>query len=289
MDNPEETFFLSSREMARRYNVDAATIVRTIQVLGYRRFGDFAADLRRHFVQRITPYAVMRAAARERRSLDAQVRHSIERDIENLNVLSATVDVDKVTALARLIHRSRRIVVVGVDLAASLASFLAYGLQPLGFDAEAPVGSAGNLHHKMRVLNSKDLVIAISFGRCLRDTVESVLMARGRGVPTYGITDSDTTPLAIHCDHYLLAPIASPSITGSYVAPMSLLNALLVACAHIRPRRSLALLRQTEEEYTSGPRWYQEPAGRGRSQGPVPPLRRGTLSKSGKAKLGVGG
>ena len=49
LDNHEEAFFLSSREMAKRYNVDAATIVRTAQALGYERFAEFAADLRRHF------------------------------------------------------------------------------------------------------------------------------------------------------------------------------------------------------------------------------------------------
>ncbi|HXG65940.1 MAG TPA: MurR/RpiR family transcriptional regulator [Blastocatellia bacterium] len=259
LDNPEETFFLSSREMARRYGVDAATIVRTIQALGYERFADFAADLRQHFVTRITPYRVLKAATQEKRSLTDHVRHSVELDMENLSVFQSSLDANRVMELARLIHRSRRILVVGVDLAAALAWFLAYGLQPLGFDAEAPVGSAGNLLHKVRNLTDKDLLIAISFGRCLRDTVDSVLRARERGVPTFSITDSDTTPLAIHSDGYLVASIASHSITGSYVAPMSLLNAIIVACAHARPDRSLALLQQVEEEYRSGARWYEEP------------------------------
>jgi DNA-binding MurR/RpiR family transcriptional regulator len=276
LDNPEETYFLSSRELARRYNVDAATIVRTIQALGYDRFAAFASDLRRHFVTRITPYTVMKAAAREKRSIADHIRHSIERDAENLNVLRSSLDPDRVVGLAKSIHRARRIVVVGVDLAASLASLLAYGLQPLGFDAEVPIGSAGHLQHKIRLLGEKDLLIAISFGRCLRQTVESVLMARGRGVPTFGITDSDTTAIALNCDAYLIASIASPSITGSYVAPLALINAVFMACAHIRPARSLALLRQTEEEYTSGDRWYSQPARRAKEQsnGTEPALRR---------------
>ncbi|MBK9767426.1 MAG: hypothetical protein IPP63_10585 [Chloracidobacterium sp.] len=48
----DETFYLSSREMGRRYNVDSATIVRTIQAMGYKKFADFAHDLRNHFVTR---------------------------------------------------------------------------------------------------------------------------------------------------------------------------------------------------------------------------------------------
>ena len=259
LDSHEEAFFLSSREMAKRYNVDAATIVRTVQALGYERFADFATDLRKHFVTQITPYTVLKAATREKRSVPDHVRHCVERDTENLSVLRSSLDADRVVELAKLIHRSRRILVVGVDLAASLGWFLAYGLTTLGFDADAPVGSAGNLQHKIDVLTSKDLLIAISFGRCLRETVESVLRARERGVSTFGITDSNTTPIAMHCDAYLVASSSSPSFAGSYVAPMALLNSIIVASSHIQPKRALDLLGRTEEEYRSGERWYQEP------------------------------
>lgn len=125
LDKNEETFFLSSREMAKRYNVDAATIVRTVQALGYERFADFTADLRQHFVKHITPYTVLKAATREKRSVPDHVRHCVERDTESLSVLRSSLDADRVVELAKLIHRSRRILVVGVDLAASLAWFLA--------------------------------------------------------------------------------------------------------------------------------------------------------------------
>lgn len=259
LDNHEQTFFLSSREMAKRYNVDAATIVRSVQALGYERFADFAADLRQHFVDHITPYTVLKAATQQKRSVVDQVQHCLERDVESLSVLRSSLEANRAVELAKRIHGANRILVVGVDLAASLAWFLAYGLTPLGFDAEAPVGSTGNLQHRIDLLTEKDLMIAISFGRCLRETVEAVQRAHGRGVPTFGITDSSTTPIAVHCDEYVLASTSSPSFTGSYVAPMGLLNTIIVACAHLRPRRALAMLSRTEQEYRTGSRWYQEP------------------------------
>jgi DNA-binding MurR/RpiR family transcriptional regulator len=265
LDNHEETFFLSSRELAKRYKVDAATIVRTVQALGYERFADFAADLRQHFVNHITPYTVLKAATQEKRSVTQQIQHCLERDVESLSVLRSSLEADRAVDLAKRIHGARSILVVGVDLAASLAWFLAYSLTPLGFAAEAPVGSTGNLQHKIDLLTSKDLLVAISFGKCLRETVETVDRAHGRGIPTFGITDSDTTPIALHCDDYLLTPTSSPSFTGSYVAPMALLNTIIVACAHLRPKRALAMLSRTEQEYRTGRRWYQEPVRRSRS------------------------
>ena len=127
LDNHEQTFFLSSREMAKRYNVDAATIVRTVQALGYERFADFAADLRQHFVNHITPYTVLKAATQEKRSVTDQVQHCLERDVESLSILRSSLEANRAVDLAKRIHSARRILVVGVDLAASLAWFLAYG------------------------------------------------------------------------------------------------------------------------------------------------------------------
>ena len=62
LDESDETYFLSSRDMGRRYDVDSATIIRTVQALGYEKFADFAHDLREHFVAKITPYSAMKAA-----------------------------------------------------------------------------------------------------------------------------------------------------------------------------------------------------------------------------------
>lgn len=258
VDHCEETSFLSSRELAKRYGVDAATVVRTVQALGYSGFADFSADLRQHMMTRITPYTVLKAATQERRSVADHVDHSLDKALDNLNLLRANLNRDRVVELAKLIHRSKRVVIVGVDFAASLAYYFAYGLATLGFDAEAPVGSEGNLQHKIKLMTSKDLLIAISFGQCIRVTVEAAKRARNQDVPTFGITDSDTTPIARYCDKHLVAGVFSPSFLNSYVAPMALINAIHVACAHLDPKRSLTKLKPTDKEYLSGARWYRE-------------------------------
>src|SRR5215471_12071314 len=261
LDSADETCFLSSREMAKRFHIDATTILRTTQVLGYESFAEFAADLRQHFVSRINPYTVLKAATREKRSVADHIDHSLEKAIDSLNLLKSDLDRQAVIALAKLIKRSRRVVVVGTDFAASLSYYLAYGLMALGFDAEAPIASSGNLQYKVEVLSARDLLVAISFGQCLRDTVESVLQARKQGVPTFGITDSTTSPIARYCDVHLITPVVSPSFLNSYVAPMAAISAIHVACAHIDPRRSLTRLRPTDREYAAGHRWYREPKG----------------------------
>ena len=254
LDNADDNHFLSSRALAQRYDVDKATIVRSIQVLGYKRYAEFAADLRAHFIARMTPYTLMKSAAREKRSLAGHVEQSLEMELHNLQALRSNLNADQVIEMAKRLNRAQRIVVVGVDFAAGLAYLLAYGLVSLGYNAEAPVGSAGSLHQKISLLGPKDLLIAISFGRCLQATVDAVLHARQNGVPTFGITDSEKAPIARYSDVFWIASIANPSFHGSYVAPFAAMDSLFVACAHLQPKRALALLRRKDQDSRS--RWY---------------------------------
>ena len=266
LDNPDDTYFLSSRAMAKRYDVDTATIVRTVQALGYARYADFITDLRTHFVSRLTPYTLMKAAASEKRSIADHVEHSLETEVQNLNALRNTLRSAEVIEIAKIIDRAPRIMVVGIDLAFSLSNHLAYGLVSLGYNAEALLGSTGNLHQKVNILGPKDVLVAISFGRCLRDTVESAQQAREKGAFTFGITDSSSSPIARFCDASWITSIANPSFLGSYVAPIAAMDALIVACAHLRPKRSLEVLQYKDREFRSGTRWYspEEPEEHGK-------------------------
>ncbi|MGI8468409.1 MAG: MurR/RpiR family transcriptional regulator [Pyrinomonadaceae bacterium] len=258
LSEPHESFFLSSREMARRYGVDSSTIVRTIQAMGYEKFADFAHDLRDHFVTQITPYSSMKAAAKKNNSVADYIHQSVDQDLENLSMLKDGLDSYKIIELVKQIHRTHRIIIVGVDFAAPLASLLAYGLVRLGCDAEAPAGSTGVVQNKVRIMTKNDLLIAISFGQGLRETIEAVKRARRQDVPTFGISDGDNTPIARFCEQYLIASTARTSFLDSYVAPVAAINAILVACAHSQPKRALELLEQTDTEDSNGARWYRE-------------------------------
>lgn len=258
LDEPKETFFLSSREMGKRYGVDSATVVRTIQAMGYKKFADFAHDLREHFVTQITPYTAMKAATQTSRSIISRVNQSLQQDLENLKSLKTSVNPDQIVEFAKQIHRSNRIIVLGVDYATGLAMSLTYGLVRLGCDAEAPIGHTGTVQGKIKLMTKKDLLIPMTFGRGLRETVEAVQRAKEKNVPTYGITDGNKNPLAKLCDQYLIASTDRSSFLDSYVAPISVINAILVACAHIKPKRALEWLEQSDKEYESGKRWYRE-------------------------------
>jgi DNA-binding MurR/RpiR family transcriptional regulator len=181
----------------------------------------------------------------------------LEKDLENMMELRGRMDVNGVLQAARHILRAGRVFVVGVDYAASLAWYLDYHLTVFGINSTAPIGTTGNLQHKIRTLTSKDLLIAISFGRCLRATVDAAVEARSHRVPTIGITDSEFSPLARNCDMHLLAPVGNSSLAASYSAAVALLSCILVACAHIAPERSLDMLRRIDKNQHDSERWFE--------------------------------
>ena len=256
LENAEDTYYLSSRKMALRFGVDAATIIRTIQALGYDEFSKFLTDLRAHFVTRITQYRVMRSTVRKYAAADEHVLQSLEMDRANLEALRESVPPQRVVELARRLNKARSIVAVGVDNAYALAWQMAYGLSWLGLRAEAPIGSAGNLHHRARALGRGDILVAISFGRCLRATVAAAGTARKQGAWTFGITDSDNSPIARACHDYWAVSVTNPIHNGSYVAPAAALNAVEVACAHLRSKQALKWLREIEREEEAAGRWF---------------------------------
>ena len=259
VENAQDTYFLSSREMARRYGVDAATVVRTIQALGYNQYSDFISDLRSHFVTRITPYRLMRSATEEGCSVEGHIRNSLQMDRANFETLCENIPPQHIIELARRLDKAQEIVVVGADLAYSLAWFLAYGLSWLGLRAEAPVASAGNLYHRVRTLGSQDILIAMTFGRCLRATVEAARIARSLGAWTFGITDAHDSAIAKTCNDHWVISVTNPTFNGSYVAPMAALNALQVAYAHTKSKRALERLKQMDNEEEVTGRWYAPP------------------------------
>jgi DNA-binding MurR/RpiR family transcriptional regulator len=187
----------------------------------------------------------------------AMIEGSIDLDLAHLKALRQHLDVDRLVRLAERMHRARRIALLGGDLAHSLVQYLGYHLAILGLPCLAGT-SPGQTVHLVRSLDAEDLVIALSFGRGLRQTVEGVRQARANGAYCVGVCDTTVSPLVRYSDESFLVTTETQSYGESYTAPMALLNALLVACANARIEQTLRLLEDAAREQRSGYRWYPE-------------------------------
>ena len=157
--------------------------------------------------------------------------------------------------LAQRVWLARRVVLLGGDLASALVLYLEHHLVVLGLPVFSAT-NAGRVVHLVRTSGSKDLVIAISFHRSLRQTVEGMRQAKTKGAYCVGITDTFVSPIARFANECFIVPVETCHFGDSYVGPMALLNVILVACANYRRKRVLAIAREAAQEQQLGFRWY---------------------------------
>jgi len=116
----------------------------------------------------------------------------------------------------------------------------------------------GEVVHAVRGLGKSDVVIGITFRRGLRQTVDGLQQAHAKGAYCVAITDTHLSPLARFAQECFVVPIETTLYGVSYVAPMALLNMLLVACAATRKKRTMRLLKAADAEQRTGYRWHRE-------------------------------
>jgi RpiR family carbohydrate utilization transcriptional regulator len=254
LEHPREYVLLSVRAMAKRLHTDPATIVRIVRGLGFVSYREFQRHLHELSLAFATSLDTMQSGGHDP-SMPSHVRDSLEQDLKNLQGLKNSLEARRLVALAKRFYDARRIVLLAGDLAVTLAHYLEYQISLLGLPIFSAT-SAGRILHVVRAVSKKDLVLAISFRRGLRQTIEGARQARARGAYCVGISDTYVSPLARECHEVFLASIESTSFGASYAAPIALLNALLAAVGQYRRSQTLALVKEIAEEQRKGSRWY---------------------------------
>jgi len=254
LEHPREYVLLSIRALAERLGTDPATVVRIVQGLGFASYRDFQHHLHELSLAFATSLDTMKAGDGDG-GLPAHVRISLEQDVKNLQGLKNTLETKRIVALAKRIYKARKILVLAGDLAEYLAHYLEYQLSILGLPVRSAT-SSGRIAHLSRAVGKQDLVIAISFRRGLRQTVEGARLAREHGAHCVGVTDTYLSPLARECQEVFLASIESTSFIASYTAPIALLNAILATCGDYRREHTLKVASEIAAEQRQGFRWF---------------------------------
>lgn len=253
LEHPREFVLLSVRALATRLGTDPATIVRIVRGLGFDTYREFQHHLHERSLAFATSLDTMQTTGRD--GMPGYIRESLEQDLKNLQGLKNSLDARRLVGLAKRLYGARRILLLAGDLATYLANYFEYQISVVGLPVFAAT-SSGRIAHLVRTVNKQDLVVAISFRRGLRQTVEGAQQARARGAYCVGIADTFLSPLARECDELFIASIESTSFAASYTAPIALLNAILATCAQYRRAQTLEMVKELAEEQRKGFRWY---------------------------------
>jgi len=248
----DKAAFMTANRLGKTVGVSESTVVRFAVDLGYDGYPSMQKAMQEMVLNRLT--SVQRIEVANDRIGDQDVISMVlQSDMEKLRRTEETVSREAFSASVNAILQAKRIYILGVRSAAPLANFLGYYLNYMFNNVNVISGfSTGEMFEKIVGINSEDVVVSFSFPRYSSSTIKGTSYCRSTGATVIGITDSVQSPLAQCCDHVLLAKSDMVSLVDSLVAPLSVVNALIVAIAAKREKelaRTFDTLERIWDEY----------------------------------------
>jgi DNA-binding MurR/RpiR family transcriptional regulator len=243
----DEAIFLNIEDLARKVNVSEATVVRLSKVLGFKGFPQFQKELRLLFRSKLTTTSRLEHTVQKGTNEGDILFKILQNDMNNIAETMKDTSVHEFREFVKAIDSAQRIVIIGLRSVYSLATFFGVALEFLQKDVWVVEPGIGDLWDRLLRLKREDLVIAISFPRYTRETVEAFKFAKSQGVKTLAITDSLISPLAQYADHVLTARYRMDSFIESFTAALSLINAIVTAVGISNKKKTLKSLKGLEE------------------------------------------
>ena len=234
LDSYDKAAFMTASRLGKKVGVSESTVVRFAAELGYDGYPDMQKSLQKMIRNRLT--SVQRIEVTNDRIGDQDlVSMVLQSDMEKIRLTLEELDRSAFDNAVKAIVSAKRIYIIGVRSSAAIASFLGFYFN-LIFDnvVNVTAGTASEMFGHLLRVGEDDVVIGVSFPRYSSRTVQAMSFARDRKATTVAITDSEASPLAPICKYTLKARSDMASFGDSLVAPLSLVNALLVAVSRAK-------------------------------------------------------
>lgn len=229
IESYDKAAFMTAAELGKNVGVSESTVVRFAAELGYGGYPGMQRALQEMIRTRLTSVQRMEVGNDRISSLDV-LPAVLQSDIENIRSTMEENSRESFNGAVDAIIKARRIYILGVRSSAAIASFMAFYFNLIFENVKLiSTNSASEMFEQMLRVSPQDVVIAISFPRYSKRTVQAMRFSADMGATVIAITDSPDSPLSGCAKHTLLARSDMVSFVDSLVAPMSLINALIVA------------------------------------------------------------
>ncbi len=229
LNHYEKAVFLTASKLGKIVGVSESTVVRFANELGYDGYPKLQRALEELVKTKLT--SVQRIEVTSDRLENQHVLKSVlQSDAEKIRLTLEEIDEEDFDKAVDAILEAKRVYILGVRSSASLASFLGFYMN-LMFDNIKLIhtNSVSEMFEQIHRLGPEDVVIGISFPRYSKRTLKAIEFAHTQKATVISITDSPLSPMTQYADYNLLARSDMASFVDSLVAPMSLINALIVA------------------------------------------------------------
>lgn len=225
----DKAAFMTASRLGATVGVSESTVVRFATELGYDGYPHLQKTLQEMIRNRLT--AVQRMEVTNDRMGNRDVLQTVlSADVEKIRMTLDEIDREAFQSAVEAISNANRIYILGVRSSSALANFLGFYFS-LIFDNVKLVNTntVSEIFEQVLRAGKGDVFIGISFPRYSKRTLSAMKYARDRGARVIALTDSQLSPLARVADHVLLARSDMASFVDSLVAPLSVINALIVA------------------------------------------------------------
>lgn len=229
LESYDKAAFMTASRLGKKVGVSESTVVRFAAELGYDGYPDMQKSLQKMIRNRLT--SVQRIQVTNDRLEDQDLLSMVlQSDIEKIRVTLDELDRDSFEMAVDAISSAKKIYIIGVRSSAAIATFLHFYFNLIFENVSLVLASStSEVFESLLHVGQGDVVIGISFPRYSSQAVQAIRFARDRGATTVAITDSEASPLAPISHYTLKARSDMVSFVDSLVAPLSLVNALLVA------------------------------------------------------------
>ena len=230
LENYDKAAFMTANRLGKLVGVSESTVVRFASELGYEGYPGMQRALQEIVRGRLTSTQRIQAAGDQ---LSGDVLGAVlQSDMEKLREVVAKADRQEFNRVVDRIQGARHVYILGARSSTFVAGYLNFYLHLLLENVTlVQTTAAGEIFEQLFRIGTEDVLIAISFPRYSSITVNTVKFAKERGAAIVAITDNELSPVYQMSEAALLTPCEMISFVDSMVAPLSLINALVVALA----------------------------------------------------------
>ena len=246
-DNYDKAAFFTAAKLGETVGVSESTVVRFAIHLGYKGYPEFQKaleELVRNKLNSIQRMEVTYGRVPQSEILDTVLRA----DIEKIKLTMENIDHNAFELAVETILEAKSIYIVGIRSCAPLASFLGFYFNLLFDNVHLMhTNSSSELFEQMIHISKDDVIIGISFPRYSMRTLKALEFANNRNAKVITLTDSIHSPMNLYSSCNLIARSDKASIVDSLVAPVSVINALVVALCMRKQKEVTATLEDLEK------------------------------------------
>ena len=227
LSNYDKAAYMTAIKLGDSAGVSESTIVRFAMGLGFEGYPELQRALQDMVRNKLT--TIQRMDMTSELSQSMLLRSVLKADLNNMKLTMDEINTDVYEDIVEEIYAAKTVYIMGVRSSAPLAQFLGYYLNFILDNVRIVTSSVNDILEQVIHIEEDDALICISFPRYSRKLIEAVKFAKKRNANIISITDSYKSPLIKYSKLSLTARSDIASFVDSLVAPMSLINALIVA------------------------------------------------------------